>query len=154
MEIYTIGHSTRTINEFIDVLKSFGIKKVIDVRHFPSSKKFPWFCREALEKSLKNEGIEYIWLKELGGYRKGGYSSYMETEEYRKGIEKLIRIAGNRTAVLCAELLWWKCHRRFIADTLVSLGKKVVHIYDGKRTEEHEIGKYSDRRVRCDRANR
>ncbi len=150
--VYTLGHSTRSWEEFLRVLKAHGIEIIVDVRHFPSSKKFPWFSKEHMEKALEKEGIKYFWLEKLGGYRKGGYTNYMRTEEFKKGIEELLKIAKKgRTALLCAELLWWRCHRRYIADYLVKLGIKVVHIFDEKRVEKHELGKYADRKVWCDK---
>ncbi|HIQ49907.1 MAG TPA: DUF488 domain-containing protein [Nanoarchaeota archaeon] len=137
--IYTIGHSTRNWEDFVRVLKAYGIKIIVDVRHFPSSKKFPWFCKEHMEKALENEGIKYIWLKELGGYRKEGYANYMKSKEFEKGIEKLIKIAEKeKTAILCAELIWWRCHRRYIADVLVKKGIEVVHIWDESKSEKHK----------------
>lgn len=149
---YTIGHSTRSWEEFVKILKAYEIKVIVDIRHFPTSKKFPWFCKEYMEKALKKEGIKYLWLKELGGYRKGGYANYMKTKEFEKGIEKLLEIAEKEnTAILCAELLWWRCHRRYIADVLVKKGIEVVHIWDEKKNEKHEWQKYIERRVWCDK---
>ena len=140
------------MEDFVKILKKFGIEVIVDVRHFPTSKKFPWFCKENLENELKKEGIKYIWMEELGGFKKGGYINYTKTEEYKKGIEKLLQITKkNRVAVMCAEILWWRCHRRFIADTLLSMGKKVAHIYNENKVETHEYGKYAERRVWCDK---
>ncbi|MET1128417.1 MAG: DUF488 domain-containing protein [Thermoproteota archaeon] len=139
--IYTVGHSTRSINEFLDLLKSYGISVVVDVRRWPTSRKHPWFNREELEKALERRGIRYVWLGELlGGYREGGYESYMATESYRRGIEKLletVRRADGPVAIMCSEKLWFRCHRRFISDTLTSLGYKVIHILDVGRAQPH-----------------
>ncbi len=140
LTICTIGHSTRAIEEFIKILKHYGIEILVDVRHFPSSKKFPWFNKDNLEKSLANECIKYFWLEVLGGFRKGGYLEYTKTEEYESGIEKLLQIAGQgKTAVMCAEVLFFRCHRRYISERLTQLGHKVIHIYDSKRTQEHRL---------------
>lgn len=135
-KIFTLGTSTRTREEFLDVLAAWGIRRVCDVRSFPSSRRFPHFSRETLSASLEDNGIEYLWMGELlGGYRKGGYQAHMETAEFREGIEALERAAAESpTAVVCAELLPWKCHRRFIASVLESRGWEVVHILDTHRS--------------------
>jgi hypothetical protein len=150
--IYTLGHSTREWKEFLRILKHFDIELVVDVRHFPTSKKFPWFCKEEMEKELPKEGIEYVWLEALGGYRKGGYEKYMQSNEFKLGLEKLIDLSKKkRVVIVCAELKWWRCHRRFIADELVKRGIRVVHIWNENRIEEHEYGKYVERKVACDK---
>ena len=147
-----LGHSTRSFKEFLEIMKRFKIEILVDIRRFPSSKKFPWFCKEFMERELKKEGIRYAWLPELGGFRNGGYSNYTKTDDYRNGIEKLLKIAKEGTvAVMCSEIKWWRCHRRYVADTLVSLGEKVVHIWNKDGTEEHEFEKYIERRVWCDK---
>lgn len=139
MLIYTIGHSTREIDEFLNILKHCGIEIVADVRHYPSSRKFPWFNKEELQKSLQETGIRYFWLESLGGFRKGGYSEYTGGEEYKEGIEKLLKIATQGiTAVMCAEILWFRCHRRYISETLEELGHRVIHIYNLEKTQEHK----------------
>lgn len=133
--IYTIGSSTRNAEEFLDILKYYGIRCLIDVRSFPTSK-FEHFKRERLKELLKEEGIRYIYLgKELGGYRKGGYKAYMETENYLKGIEKLEKIGErNSSAIMCAERFPWRCHRRFISQDLKERKWEVVHILEKDRT--------------------
>ncbi len=150
--IFMLGHSTRSWKEFVEILKTFGIEVLVDIRRFPSSKKFPWFCREFMERELEREGIEYLWLQELGGFRKGGYANHTRTEEYKRGVEKLLKISKERrVAVMCAELLWWRCHRRYVADTLARMGERVVHIWNKDKIEEHEFEKYIERRVWCDK---
>ncbi|RKY29766.1 MAG: DUF488 domain-containing protein [Candidatus Omnitrophota bacterium] len=131
MKIYTIGTSNRSIEEFINILKSYGIKNVVDVRRFPTSK-FSHFKKENLEKYLENEGIKYIYLGDLlGGYRKEGYEKYMETEEFEKGIERLKKIAEKQlTTIMCSERFPWRCHRRFISKKLKLSGIEVVHIIE------------------------
>ena len=139
--IYTIGHSNRSLQEFIKLLKKYNIKRIIDVRRFPTSRHVPHFKKEVLERELPKQNIEYYWLGDLlGGFRPGGYIKYMETEEFSKGLRKLLEIAGRegRTAIMCRERLWFKCHRRFISDRLVELGYKVIHIIDDERTYEHK----------------
>ena len=139
MIIYTIGHSNRSLEEFLSLLDHYGIGLVVDVRRFPTSRKYPHFSRESLEAALSSRGIGYAWLGDLlGGYRKGGYRAYMETEEFRRGLERLLELAeGRRTAIMCAERLWFRCHRRFIADALVAMGHEVVHIVEPGREYRH-----------------
>ncbi|MDI6873883.1 DUF488 domain-containing protein [Candidatus Solincola sp.] len=134
--IFTLGTSTRTLEEFLDVLAAWGIKRVCDVRSFPTSRRYPHFSREALSSYLEDKGLGYRWMGNLlGGYRKGGYRAHMETPEFRKGIEELERAAAEMpSAVVCAELLPWKCHRRFIAEALQSRGWEVVHVIDARRS--------------------
>ncbi len=139
--IFTIGHSTRPIEEFIGILKTYSIELLIDVRRFPRSKKFPWFNRENLCCVLRENDIGYEWLGEyLGGFRKGGYSEYTNTRQYLTGIDRLIEFANTRTVcIMCAEILWFRCHRRFISDTLVKRGITVKHIYDSHKIYLHRI---------------
>jgi len=138
--IYTIGHSTRRIEEFVNILRSYKVELVIDVRRFPSSKKFPWFNKENLEKALKKGGIQYLHFPELGGYRKEGYKKFTKSKEFRENIGKLLEIINEKNAVImCTELLWWKCHRRYIANFLTKLGHKVIHIFDERRSYEHKL---------------
>jgi uncharacterized protein (DUF488 family) len=141
MIIYTVGHSTRTLKELLHLLKNYGIEAVVDVRRFPGSRKFPHFKREFLEDYLERNGIEYYWLGDLlGGYREGGYEKYMESEDFREGIKELLEIVQKRrTTIMCAELLWFRCHRRFISDELLKLGHRVLHILDEKRIYEHKL---------------
>jgi len=148
--IFTIGHSTRSMSDFIDILKNYSIELLVDVRHFPKSRHNPQFNMELLKKSLNNENIEYRWLgEELGGFRKEGYKKFMCTKAFRKGIERLKKLAiKKRTAFMCAELLWFKCHRRYISDELKRDGWKVLHIYNKERVEKHLIKKR--RRIKCD----
>lgn len=138
--IYTIGTSTRSIEEFIEILKKYNIKIAIDVRSFPKSKKFPHFNKENIKTILENESIQYVYLgKELGGFRKGGYESYMETEEFKKGIEKIEKTAIKDLSIFfCAEKIFFRCHRRFISEELVKRGWKVVHIIEKNRIYEHQ----------------
>jgi len=139
MRIFTIGHSTRSLEEFLEILKKFQVELVVDVRKWPSSQKFPWFNKEELEKELNNNKIQYIHFPELGGYRKEGYLTFSKTEEFSEAIEKLLKtIDEKNTAILCSELLWFRCHRKYIAEKLATLGHTVVHIFDKNKTQEHK----------------
>lgn len=136
--LFTIGTSKRGIFEFLKLLKDHSIEKLIDVRRFPTSK-FDHFKSENLRRFLENEGIEYLWLGELlGGYRKGGYENYTRGEEFKKGLNLLEKESLRRTALLCAEIVPWRCHRRYIARELVKRGWRVIHIIDEKRTMEEK----------------
>ncbi len=139
--IYTVGHSTRRLWEFIRLLKMYRIALVIDVRRFPTSTRNPQFKREVLEQALPAHGIRYEWLGDLlGGYRPGGYENYMESEWFWKGIRKLLELVEQepgRSAIMCSEKLWFKCHRQFISDALTSMGYEVIHIIEPGRTQRH-----------------
>ncbi|MFH8132348.1 MAG: DUF488 domain-containing protein [Candidatus Aenigmatarchaeota archaeon] len=140
MKIYTIGHSTRTLSEFISVLKKFKIDLVVDVRRFPKSTKYPHFNKENLEKELPKNEIEYLHFPELGGYRKEGYEAFSKTEEFSKSIEKLLEIINGKIAgILCSEYFWFRCHRRYIANYLAKIGHEVVHIFDEEKTQKHKL---------------
>lgn len=140
MKIYTIGHSTRTLEDFLDILKHYDIQLIIDVRKFPSSKKFPHFDKENLEKELSKGDIQYIHYPLLGGYRKEGYKAFSESADFSCAIKNLLeRIDDKNTAILCAEILWWRCHRRYIADKLRQLGYEIIHIFDKEKIQEHKL---------------
>ncbi|MBW2056289.1 MAG: DUF488 domain-containing protein [Deltaproteobacteria bacterium] len=132
--IYTLGTSNREFQEFIEILDCYGIVSVVDVRRFPTSR-FEHFRRENLEKALAAEGFDYLYLGGyLGGYRKGGYEAYMESPDFSRGLEILLSVAGKgATAVICAEKLPWKCHRRFIGAALENIGRRVVHLIEKGR---------------------
>jgi len=154
MRIWTIGHSTRTIDEFISLLEENGVKLLADVRTWPGSKRYPQFNKEALAESLDANGIRYEHFPELGGKRKSkqdsrntawrnasfrGYADYMETEQFQKGIERLLDVVSESgpTAVMCAEAVWWRCHRSLIADYLKARGVEVLHILGANKVEPH-----------------
>jgi uncharacterized protein (DUF488 family) len=176
MRIWTIGHSTRNIDEFISLLEKNGIKLLVDVRSLPGSKRYPQFNKESLAESLNTNGIRYEHFPDLGGRRKPkpdsrntawrnasfrGYADYMETEEFHKGVERLLALAGEAargttpkafgvesqrdggetitpgTAIMCAEAVWWRCHRSLISDYLKARGIEVIHILDANKTEPH-----------------
>ncbi|MGN6533663.1 MAG: DUF488 domain-containing protein [Ginsengibacter sp.] len=151
--IWTIGHSTRTFEELLEMLRSFEIQVVADIRSFPGSRKFPQFNKEILENTFPEKGIEYIHIKKLGGRRKvkpgskntswrhiafRGYADYMETSEFREGIKELESIAlEKRVAYMCSEAVWWRCHRSMVSDYLKTNGWKVMHIMAPGKEEEH-----------------
>ena len=151
--IWTIGHSTHVLNEFIEMLKSFKIECVADIRSFPGSRRYPHFNKEALEVSLPENNIRYIHLRELGGRRKvrpdsinAGwrlaafrvYADYMETGSFKEAIQDLERLgSGNRIAYMCAEAMWWRCHRSLVSDYLKLHGWTVMHITGMGKTQEH-----------------
>ena len=154
MRIWTIGHSTREIDEFISLLKENLSKLLVDVRAFPGSKRYPQFNKEALAKSLNAHGICYEHFPELGGKRKAkpdshntawrnasfhGYADYMETEQFQKGIKRLLDVAmkAGATAIMCAEAVWWRCHRSLIADYLKARGVEVLNIPGANKVEPH-----------------
>ena len=132
--IYTLGTSTHTKEEFIELLHHYRIETGVDVRSFPQSR-FEHFKKENLAKILNDRGFNYVYLgKELGGFRRGGYLSYSETSPYQAGISHLERIGKEHTAAfVCAERFPWKCHRRFIASSLERRGWHVVHIIEKNR---------------------
>ncbi len=123
------------------LLKQNNIEILVDVRHFPGSRKFPHFNRDHLQTELPKFNIKYIWLGEqLGGFRKGGYVEYMKTAEFKQGLVKLVEIAqSGRTAIMCAEIVWFRCHRRWISDQLVREEHHINHIVNEKRTYAHKL---------------
>jgi uncharacterized protein (DUF488 family) len=140
MKIYTLGHSTRNLDEFLDILKNFEIELVIDIRRFPSSKKFPHFNKENLEKELTKNNIQYLHFPELGGYRKEGYLSFSQSKEFASAIKKLLEIINNKIAtILCSERFFWRCHRKYVSNFLAKLGNQVVHILDKESVYEHKL---------------
>lgn len=146
--IFTIGHSTRSLEELAGLLRRHGVERLVDIRHFPSSRHNPQFNKAELERILPQYGIEYLTLEALGGYRTGGYQAYMTTEEFRRGIEALERLATEKaTAYMCAELKWWRCHRRHVSDVLAARNWRVVHLLDERRAEVHYR---KDNVIKCD----
>jgi uncharacterized protein (DUF488 family) len=157
--ILTIGHSTRATEDFIDLLRAHGVQLIVDVRTIPRSRRNPQFNEDTLAASLKDSGIDYVRLKELGGLRRPkkdsqnmgwrnesfrGFADYMQTPEFEAGINELVRLARDRTvAVMCAEALPWRCHRSLVADALVVRGIKVEHIMTLKKRTEHSMTKWA-----------
>ena len=153
VQIWTIGHSTRPIEEFIALLRSAKLDVLIAVRSFPGSRRYPQFNKENLREAVPAAGVDYLHMPELGGRRKTrpdshnlawrnesfrGYADYMETATFREGIERLLQIAQERrVAIMCSEAVWWRCHRSLIADYLKAKGVTVRHILSETKTEEH-----------------
>ncbi len=134
-KIFSIGTGRKSIEEFIELLKGYEIKSLVDVRRFPISRRFPHFTMKSLEERLKEEGFSYFYLgEELGGYRKGGYENYILTDSFKEGIKKLLSVAEKvTTAFFCSETLPWRCHRRFIGMELEKMGWEVYHIISLKK---------------------
>jgi uncharacterized protein (DUF488 family) len=155
MTIWTIGHSTRTSDEFLAVILAHEIEAVVDVRRMPGSRRMPQFNSDALSTSLASRGVAYQWIPALGGRRRPNpdspntgwrhsafraYADYTASEEFADGLFELVIIAeGLRTAIMCAEVLWWRCHRRIVADVLTSIGERVEHIQDSGPAELHKL---------------
>jgi uncharacterized protein (DUF488 family) len=152
--IFTIGHSTRPLAVFLDLLHAHGIRRLADVRTVPRSKRHPHFGGEALEQSLAEAGIEYRHFPGLGGLRKPrpdsqnsawrvegfrGYADYMETDAFRNALDALLAFATVPTTVMCAEAVWWSCHRQLIADALVGRAIGVRHIMSASAAEPHVL---------------
>ncbi|MBN2090949.1 DUF488 domain-containing protein [candidate division KSB1 bacterium] len=137
--IYTIGHSNRTWDEFISLLKHFEIQLLVDVRRYPGSQRFPHFDREYLKSGLEQQRLTYFWLGDLlGGFRTGGYEEYVQTTAYRKGVEKIMEIADRKVStIFCAEKNYANCHRIHIADTLFDEGCQIIHILEETETIDH-----------------
>ena len=133
--IYSLGSSTRSAVEFVQLLRLYSLELVADVRRYPTNR-FPHFQRNALSLLLREAGLDYVYLgDDLGGYRRGGYQAYTLTEGFAEGMVRLEQIAAQkRAAILCAERLPWRCHRRFIGFELERRGWEVIHIIDEKRT--------------------
>jgi uncharacterized protein (DUF488 family) len=143
--LYTIGHSTRSLDELIEALQSHSIGTLVDIRAFPMSQRLPHFNRESLEKALSAAGIDYVWMKQLGGHRKKirddspnialrndsfrNYADYMLTPEFEAATQRLVELAEEKpTAYMCAERVYFKCHRMMVSDWLVAHGHEVLHI--------------------------
>ena len=153
--IYTIGHSTRSIEEFIDILRHYGVDEVVDIRTMPRSRKNPQFNRDELECALPEAGISYTYAKDLGGLRKPrkdslnagwrndsfrGFADYMQTPEFSDAIQRLMELTEHKTiAIMCAEVLPWRCHRSLIADALVIRGYDVVEIFYKEKSRTHKL---------------
>lgn len=155
--VWTIGHSTHSLEEFVAMLHSFQIQMLVDIRNFPGSRRYPHFNKDALEVSLPSHDIQYMHLKELGGRRKPvensvnnawrndafrGYADYMQTNEFKSAITKLETTANKyRTAYMCSEAVWWSCHRSLVSDYLKWKGWTVMHIMGAGKATEHPYTK-------------
>ncbi len=151
--VYTIGHSTHSLEELIQMLQAFAIKTLVDVRRFPGSRKYPQFNKDNLAAGLQAVGISYVHLENLGGRRTAhknsnnnrwrnksfqGYADHMATKEFEEGMSQLETIAAKQpTAYMCSEALWWRCHRSMISDYLKARGWQVLHIMGPGKVEAH-----------------
>ncbi len=157
IKLFTIGHSTRSLDEFLALLHEFKIETLIGIRRFPGSRRLPHFNRQDLEQSLPAVGIEYVWLEDLGGRRSSpdlsksenqglrhpafrNYADYMQTEKFQSAVGRLLSIASEKaSAIMCAEKLFWKCHRRLLSDYLVAHKVAVEHIFETGRFQPHKL---------------
>src|SRR5947208_6704305 len=150
---YTIGHSTRSLEELVALLREHGIERLADIRRYPGSRRYPHFSRDALEVSLPEHGIAYVHLPKLGGRRKASgaspntglrneqfraYADHMASDEFRRAVDGLLALEG-RTAVMCAEAVPWRCHRNLLSDELLRRGCDVVHIVGRGQAKPHEM---------------
>jgi len=157
-ELYSIGHWNYSLERLLGLLAQHQIKSLVDIRRFPSSRKFPHLSQQSLATALPEAGLEYHWLEALGGRRrseKGGpaslnvglrnesfrnYADYMRTEEFHQGVKKLLEIAAHkRTAIMCAEAVFWRCHRRLVSDVLLANGITVQHIMPSGELHTHTL---------------
>jgi uncharacterized protein (DUF488 family) len=157
--IYTIGHSTRSAEAFVELLRVHAIGQIADIRTIPYSRRHPHFSKEVLESYLEREGFGYRHFPALGGLRKSrrdspntalrhpgfrGYADYMGTQAFTEGVESLLPFTAVRaTALMCAESVWWQCHRRLLADALVVRGFEVRHILSSAGPKPHELSEFA-----------
>jgi uncharacterized protein (DUF488 family) len=155
LRVFTIGHSTHPIGEFIELLLSNGVQRLVDIRTIPKSRHNPQFNTDALAKSLHDAGIDYVHMKALGGLRKAlrdsrnmgwrnasfrGYADYMQTPEFEAGLARAIELATEEpTAFMCAEAVPWRCHRSLVADALVARGIEAMEIVDSSSPKPHKL---------------
>lgn len=151
--IWTLGHSNLAIDDFLERLERYEIEAVADVRRFPGSRRQPQYSQDALAATLRERGLNYRWFESLGGRRRPapdsintawrnlsfrGYADYMASNEFKSALEHLLQLASSRrTALMCAEVLWWRCHRSLISDALRVRGWRVVHILTLEKAVEH-----------------
>jgi len=159
LTVLTIGHSTRSIEEFLSILEAHGVERLVDVRSIPKSRRVPHFNSDALATSLQKRGIDYLHLKSLGGLRHArkdsvntgwrnasfrGYADYMATDEFHAGLERLLRLASEkRSAIMCAEAVPWRCHRSLIGDALLARGVHVEDILSATSSRAHELTSFA-----------
>jgi uncharacterized protein (DUF488 family) len=153
--IWTIGHSNRPVEAFVELLAHYRLEVLADVRRFPGSKRQPAYAQPALRASLARQGIDYVWLPALGGRRRPradspntawrnesfrGYADHMASAEFASGMDELLALAAeSRTAMMCAEAVWWRCHRALIADVLSMAGIEVLHMLDQRNCTAHPL---------------
>ncbi len=155
LSVFTIGHSTRPIEQFIEILKAHGVAQVIDIRTIPKSRHNPQFNSDALAASLRSARIRYVHLKDLGGLRRArpdsinlgwrnasfrGFADYMQTPEFAQALERAIDLSRDRpSALMCAEAVPWRCHRSLVADALLVRGIRVLEIVSAAEPKEHKL---------------
>jgi uncharacterized protein (DUF488 family) len=155
MVLYTVGHSTRSFDEFVALVRAHGVAQIADVRTVPKSRRHPHFAKESLERTLAAVGLGYRHFAALGGLRKPrrdsrntawrhpafrGYADHLETAAFERALDELVEWAsGAPTAIMCAEAVWWQCHRQLIADALVARGHEVRHIMSGGNAPAHTL---------------
>ena len=154
-----MGHSTRSIEDFLALLNTHRIRQLADVRTIPKSRRHPQFTSDALARSLAAHGIEYRHFPALGGLRKPrpnspnmawrnasfrGYADHMQTQEFAAALDELMAWADEPTAIMCAEAVWWQCHRQLIADAIVARGRPVAHIISGEPAAPHTITAFAN----------
>ena len=159
LTLFTIGHSTRSLEEFVAILKAHGICVLADVRTVPRSRHVPQFNTETLGSDLSHTGIEYVHLPLLGGLRKTkpdstnlawrnasfrGYADYMQTPAFHEGLDELVRIAATKlTTIMCAEAVPWRCHRSLIADALIARGWQVIDLMSERSAKPHKLTEFA-----------
>jgi uncharacterized protein (DUF488 family) len=155
--LYTVGHSTLSLEAFLGLLSSHSVRCLADIRRFPGSRKYPHFNREAISTSLHDAGIDYVWIESLGG-RRGrqsknpsantalrndsfrNYADYMATDDFRRGVDELLELARNKvTACMCSEAVYWRCHRRLVSDYLMANGIVAQHIMSTGKPRPHTL---------------
>jgi uncharacterized protein (DUF488 family) len=157
--VFTIGHSTHPIEEFVDILKAYEIGTLVDVRTVPHSRHNPQFGQDALMQSMESAGIAYRYMKDLGGLRKArkdspnmgwqnlsfrGYADYMQTEPSRIAIDELVALGTrSRSAIMCAEALPWRCHRSLVGDALLVRQIPVEDIMSAQKSSPHKLTKFA-----------
>jgi uncharacterized protein (DUF488 family) len=159
LTIYTIGHSTRSIDEFVELLKTYSVTQLVDIRSVPGSRHNPQYSQKAFKESLESRDISYTYMKRLGGWRRGpsddknaawrnksfrSYADYMQTDDFAEGINALIDSSKNAsTAIMCAEAVPWRCHRSLVGDALVVRGIEVRDIMSEKNSPEHTLTSFA-----------
>ncbi len=154
VNLFTIGHSTHSLDEFLSLLTQHSIKRLVDIRRFPGSKRYPQFNRASLASALPAAGIEYRWMESLGGRRNKGvsdsinlglrnesfrnYADYMQTKEFQFAIDELLA-AAQPTVIMCSEGLFWRCHRRLVSDYLIAQGVTIHHIMPTGNLQPHSL---------------
>ena len=157
-QLFSIGHSSLPLDRFLGLLAQHRVRALVDIRRFPGSRKFPHWGRESLAAALHDAGIEYHWIEALGGRRRSrkgeavspnlglrnegfrNYADYMLSEEFRQGVESLLNVAGHQaTAMMCAEAVYWRCHRRLVSDYLLANRVTVQHIFPSGDVQPHQL---------------